>query len=211
MESDRGSGPTRLVVFDVGSVLVRFDHHDVFTDYLGAGFEDDPRWKELDLPAMNLRGDLGSLYAEVELMVGRYPAHEAMIRTWVERWHLIFTPEVPGTADVLRALKRAGVRIAAMTNFPADMWPRGQAIYPVLKDFDLEFVSGREGVVKPDPAFYERVEAGSGCAGGEIFFIDDKAENIAAAQARGWSTYHFGSAEGLTAALAEAGVTTDQP
>lgn len=42
------------------------------------------------------------------------------------------------------------------------------------------------GCSKPEPAFYAAVEARSGFRPDEILFIDDKAENVEAAQERGW-------------------------
>ena len=40
--------------------------------------------------------------------------------------------------------------------------------------------------MKPKPAIYEAVERASGLDGPGLFFIDDRAENIDAALARGW-------------------------
>ena len=47
------------------------------------------------------------------------------------------------------------------------------------------------GVLKPDPRIYEMVEQDCGIAPGALLFTDDKAENIAAAAARGWGTHLF--------------------
>lgn len=53
------------------------------------------------------------------------------------------------------------------------------------------FASGPLGVKKPDPGFYEAIEDWARLAPSEIVLIDDAAKNIAAAEARGWQTFHF--------------------
>jgi 2-haloacid dehalogenase len=40
--------------------------------------------------------------------------------------------------------------------------------------------------MKPDPALYEVVEAKTGCQSQELFYIDDRPENIETASARDW-------------------------
>ena len=53
------------------------------------------------------------------------------------------------------------------------------------------FCSGRVGAAKTDPAFFARIEAWSGLPPDRILLVDDVAENIAAAEARGWQVFRF--------------------
>jgi putative hydrolase of the HAD superfamily len=53
------------------------------------------------------------------------------------------------------------------------------------------FASGRMGVRKPDPAFFQQIETWSGHAPADILLIDDAEKNVAAAAARGWQVFHF--------------------
>ena len=56
-----------------------------------------------------------------------------------------------------------------------------------LKDrFDAIHYAADLGHAKPAPGFYAEIEARTGFAPGDIFFIDDKPENVEAARARGW-------------------------
>ena len=56
-----------------------------------------------------------------------------------------------------------------------------------LKDrFDAIHYAADLGHAKPAPEFYAAIEARTGYAPTDIFFIDDKAANVLAAQARGW-------------------------
>jgi FMN phosphatase YigB (HAD superfamily) len=58
--------------------------------------------------------------------------------------------------------------------------------FPFFANFDGYILSYEHGAMKPDAKLYEVVEQQSGHRGGEIIYIDDRAENIAAGAARGW-------------------------
>lgn len=193
-----------VLVFDIGNVLVDWQPARVFEEILGGPPEDHPIWP--DLMAMNARGDLGRLEAEVEALAAARPAEAEIVRTWRARWGDMFGPEMPGSYDVLRAGQAAGLRLAALSNFAADTYEIAKAEQPILGHFEVEVISGREGVMKPDPAIYALIEARTGATGAQLFFTDDKLENTEAAKARGWHAHQFKGAEGLRAALQEVGV-----
>ena len=66
------------------------------------------------------------------------------------------------------------------------------------------------GVVKPDPRIYQMVEDDCGLAPQALIFADDKAENIAAAAARGWKTHQFESWQGWARRLVAEGLLTER-
>ena len=141
-----------------------------------------------------------------ELVAAFGSSHSAMQFSSVEHWIEMFQPEIPGTGRLLAALKALGVPVFALSNFGHDTLEAAKRVYPALTHFDREFVSGYLGVVKPDPAIYAALEQGSGLAGGDLFFTDDKQENIDAAAARGWRVHLFEGPEGLHRALVELGL-----
>ncbi|MEM9140344.1 MAG: HAD-IA family hydrolase, partial [Pseudomonadota bacterium] len=53
------------------------------------------------------------------------------------------------------------------------------------------FASGHVGFAKPDPAFFRHIESALGAEPGDLMLIDDTAQNVAAARARGWRGFHF--------------------
>lgn len=57
--------------------------------------------------------------------------------------------------------------------------------YPDLLKKENIFVSYKTGLLKPEAAVYEHVRAHFGCRFGEMIMVDDKEENIRAAQALG--------------------------
>ena len=88
----------------------------------------------------------------------------------------------------------------ALTNFGRYSFDEALPKLDFLAEFDRHYVSGRMGVIKPDPRIYEMVEQDCGIAPEALLFTDDKAENIAAAAARGWRTHLFDGWQGLGAA-----------
>jgi HAD superfamily hydrolase (TIGR01509 family) len=68
--------------------------------------------------------------------------------------------------------------------------------YGVADRFEVILSSARLGLAKPDPAVFGRALAALGLEAGEVVFVDDRAENIAAAAALGLHVAWFvGAAE----------------
>jgi 2-haloacid dehalogenase len=110
----------------------------------------------------------------------------------------------------MRALRAKGVPVYALTNFGIESFDYAQTHYDFLAEFDRPYVSGHMGVIKPDPRIYEMVEEDSGLTGGRLLFTDDRADNIAAARARGWLAHHFEGPEGWAATLVAHGLLTEE-
>lgn len=194
------------VVFDIGNVFVEWAPERLYQRLLPDPAARAALFARVDFDAMNIAGDRdGDLEAKVAALASRHPEDAEAIRAWWDHWHVMFAPEIPGVAETFRALRAASVPVHALSNFAADSFLRAVERYPVLGEFDVPVVSGREGVVKPEARIYEILEERSGLKGGELFFTDDRADNIAAAAARGWRTHLFEGADGLRRALAEAG------
>ncbi|MEC9431421.1 MAG: HAD family phosphatase [Pseudomonadota bacterium] len=198
--------PPRAMVFDIGNVLVDWQPGRVYADLIPDPEARAAFFARVDMHGMNLAGDRnGDLAAEVEALALRHPEDAVPIRAWRARWDEMFGPMMPGMETLFRAVKASGVPVAALTNFAADTFLVAQARFPILAEFDVEVVSGREGTLKPEPRIYEIVEARTGLSGPDLFFADDKPENVAAARARGWRGHVFEGAEGLAAAMRAAG------
>lgn len=198
--------PIDAVVFDIGRVLIDWQPEALFDRHLGP----DRRralFDEVDLHGMNLSVDLGADLAQaVEDLATRHPGWADAIRMWQSHWLEMASPEIPGSVRLLRALKARGVPVFALTNFGVPTYEIARAAYPFFDLFDRAYVSGRLGVIKPDPAIYAILETDSGIAPGRLIFTDDRPENVAAAAARGWQTHLFEGPEGWAARLVDEGV-----
>lgn len=81
----------------------------------------------------------------------------------------------------------------------AYLWDR----LDLCSDFDGIHYAAALGCSKPDPAFYRAVEAAVGLAPASIFFIDDRADNIAAARDCGWTAALWTGRQTLRALIDE--------
>ena len=63
---------------------------------------------------------------------------------------------------------------------------------------------------KPDPEIYAAVEQQAGLQGGDLVFIDDRRDNVAAAAQRGWRAIHHTDAAGTLRQLADMGLPVVQ-
>jgi len=197
------------VVFDLGEVLLNWRPVAIYERTLGPERRRE-LFEAVDLDGMNLRSDLGEDIALlVEEYAARHPGHADAIRCWHLNWLEMAQPDIPHSAVLMRALKRKGVPLFALTNFGVQTLAIAEKAYPVLTEFDRRFVSGVLRMVKPDPAIYAVVETETGVAPDRLLFIDDKPENIAAAEARGWSGHVFQGPAGLAARLVAEGLLTE--
>ena len=100
--------------------------------------------------------------------------------------------------------------VFALSNFGVETFEIGVANYPFLEEFDRAYISGHMGVIKPEPEIYRMVEDDCGVAPGALLFTDDRADNIAAAAARGWTTHLFDGPGGWAARLVDEGMLSEE-
>ena len=94
------------------------------------------------------------------------------------------------TAALIADLKQAGYKLYVLSNMSREFidFLREQEVYA---NFDGDVVSCEVGVVKPMPEIYDLLLERFSLKPTETFFIDDRKENIEAAEAKGISAFHF--------------------
>lgn len=117
----------------------------------------------------------------------------------------IFTPIEPMVA-LHTELRARGVPtyVLSNTNELAVDFIRGR--YSWFAEFDGYVLSYEHRAMKPDPALYAVAERLSGYHGAELFYFDDRPENVAAARARGWQAVVHTDPATSRAALAATGL-----
>ncbi|MET7691278.1 HAD family phosphatase [Streptomyces sp. NPDC005483] len=96
---------------------------------------------------------------------------------------------------------RDRARVALLSNIPADHADAFLAAQPWLHDLDHVAFSGKIGAAKPDPAAFQYSVAALQSAPADLLFVDDREENVRAAQAVGMNGHVFQSQDDLAAAL----------
>ena len=94
------------------------------------------------------------------------------------------------TAALIADLKQAGYRLYVLWNMSREFidFLREQEVYA---NFDGDVVSCEVGVVKPMPEIYDLLLERFSLEPEETIFIDDRRENIDAAEAKGIQAFHF--------------------
>lgn len=200
----------QAVIFDIGNVLTRWQPEAFYDRVIG---EDRRRalFAEVDLHGMNDRIDEGALFREtIYDWANCYPHWCDEIRLWYDRWIELASPRIDGSIALQRALRARGVPVFALTNFGRHTFEDALPKMDFLQDFDRLYVSGRMGVIKPDPRIYQMVEEDCGLPPESLLFTDDRADNITAAARRGWRTHQFESWQGWAARLVAEGLLTKE-
>ena len=202
----------KAVVFDFGGVLIDWSPEYVYSRLIPDATE--RRWFLDNVCKMEwvVQQDGGQTIVEgTAELVAKFPEHEALIRAFYERWHEMLGGVLEDGVALVDALEAAGVPLFGLTNWSAETFPYAWERYPVLQRFREVIVSGRVGVVKPDPAIFTLMRAEierhlPGIAPHELVFIDDNARNAQAATALGWHGVHHTDAAHTEAQLRALGL-----
>lgn len=194
------------VVFDIGQVLITWDPEAFYDKVIGRERR-EPLFAEVDLHAANAAVDRGARWHPTfAALAERHPHWAGEIMMWHDRWIEITTPVNDHSVRLLRALRRNGIPVLALTNFGVEPLARARDRYDFLSEFDAAVVSSEVGVTKPDPAIYGHLERLSGLDGDRLLYTDDLPANIAGADARGWRTHLFTGAAGWAGRLIAEGL-----
>jgi len=116
---------------------------------------------------------------------------------------------VAGIAERLRA---SGHRLGILSNTCEAHWEFcAGSRFPLLDAaFDVAVLSYQIGSLKPETAIYEAATELARANPEEIFFVDDRAENVAGALEAGFDAVQFTSADGLIRELLRRDVCLDR-
>jgi 2-haloacid dehalogenase len=202
----------KVVVFDLGGVVFDWNPEYVYKELIPD--DEERRWFLTHVCKMDwvIQQDGGQTIADgTAALVAEFPGHEALIRTFYERWHHMLRGTLADGIALLERLEAAKVPLFSLTNWSAETFPYALENYPFLHRFRDIVVSGRVKLVKPDPAIYAemmtRIRAQfPDIRSEELVFIDDNLKNAEAATALGWHGIHHTSAAATERRLEALGV-----
>ncbi|HYA79254.1 MAG TPA: HAD family phosphatase [Candidatus Nitrosopolaris sp.] len=179
--------PEKIVVFDLGKVLVDFDY-SIAARKIAAR-------SRMSLDDVNsfIGGSEFTVKYELGLVTRRgffERARQAIgfggtFAEFGEFFADIFT-EIPPMVELHAGLRQRGVPtyIFSNTNDLAVEHIRRNFLF--FKKFDGYIFSYEIGALKPDAKIYEALETLAGRRGADILYLDDRPENVAAGATRGW-------------------------
>jgi 2-haloacid dehalogenase len=194
------------VIFDLGGVLIDWNPRYLYRKLLPEP-EVESFVQRVVPTSWHVQMDAGYPFAEaIAERLDEHPEHTSLIRAYVERWAEMLGGAIEGTVEILRALRGRGTPVYSLTNWSAETFHHAEARFEFLTWFEDILVSGRERIMKPDPAIYRRLLDRNALSPERGVFIDDVPENLEGAHAIGLDTIHFTSPEALRAELEARGL-----
>jgi putative hydrolase of the HAD superfamily len=201
--------PTRVVYFDFGNVLFHFDQRRAARQMAAvAGITEERAWQAV------FEGDLEARYESGQITSEEF--HEQFCQLTESRPDrekllaaagAIFELNVP-IVPVVAQLQSAGHRTGVLSNTCECHWQHvTSGRYAMLPGgFEQIVLSYEVRSMKPEPAIYRAAIEAAGVPPAEIFFVDDRQENVDGALAAGIDAVLFTSARQCAADLKRRGL-----
>lgn len=191
------------IVFDVGNVLYAWNPRVLYERLIPEGPALDAFLRDVVTTDWHFQHDAGRPFAETSAeLIAEHPEHADLILRWGSHFSDSITGLMPGMRELLDDLLAVDVHLYAITNFSGEFWTPFRAREAALFDrFRGVVVSGDEKLLKPDAAIYHLALDRFGLEPGNAVFVDDRAENVAGAEAVGMAGLIFTDADTLRADL----------
>ena len=202
----------KAILFDLGKVLVDFNF-ETGVQALHAACSisrnrlDEVLWDENWIRRYE-RGEIST--SEFHTYLRETADLQMDLSDFCQTWSSVFLPDVIVSEDLLVSLKRNYPLILVSNTNEAHI-DYVRANYRVLDYFDHTVLSYEVGSLKPDRKIFEHAVAVSGFSVSELFFTDDREENILAASDLGMHAHQFKTESQLVSALQQAGVEIAAP
>ena len=179
-------------LFDLGNVFFDWNPERILKPI----FNDDERMNffinNISFPLLDTRCDAGiTIEVAVNDAVKKFPDFEKEIKLYYPNHRNMVGGFFQKTVDIFYKVKNLNYPCYILSNWSAETYEGMEETYPFLKDFDGKIISGRDFLIKPDPAIYELAISRFALVPQETLFIDDRLDNIQAAQNLNFQTIHL--------------------
>jgi len=189
----------RLVVFDLGRVLVRIcsGWREAFERAgIDPGFRELEERQRLALRELVFANEIGQL-TKAEFCRSAGELFDVPVADVSAMSDVYLLGIFPGVHELIDNLHGRGLQTACLSNTNDSHWrmmsdPLAPCCLP-LEKLTHRFGSHLIGLRKPNPAIYEHVERVVQLHAAQIVFFDDLSENVSAAAARGWHAHQITS------------------
>ena len=200
--------PIRVILFDMGGVLIRLRGHRVLLDHLPANMSENAlltQWLHSDAVRAFESGriSLPDFCRAIIPDMGLNMSEAAFLEVF-ERF---LDAPYEGTAEMLPLLAQR-YTTGVLSNTSEPHWTRACVMLPELAAVAHVFLSCRMGMLKPDAAIFSEVLDQLGVASGEVLYFDDHPANVAAARMLGIQAVQVDGFGEAMEALAALGILT---
>jgi len=197
------------LIFDFGNVLIESDF-PLLLERITREIEPDERRKAIQAEFREIvfsrqftqQLDLGHKPARelFEELKQQHPTIAPYIQAFYDRWMEHLLGEMPGMRMLLERYKAKGLKLYGLSNW-SDMIYQVMEQYPIFGLLDGQVISCEEHLIKPDPAIYRRLLEKYQLQADACVFVDDKQENVLAAEEIGMKGILFKNADRLNSEL----------
>ena len=193
---------TPIVVFDLGKVLVDFDYSIAakrVAAHCAKRIEDLHDVLGGSSILVQLESGLitrAQFFSEIQKLTGFAGTTDEFLGYFAD----IFFP-MPPMIELHAGLREKKIPTYIFSNTNDIAVEHIRRRFPFFGHFDGYILSYEVGSMKPNTKIYEALEAMSGRRGADIFYIDDRLENVEAGAARGWQMVLHETPEKTRAAL----------
>ena len=182
----------KAIIFDIGNVLITWDPKNLYKKLISD--EEELNWFCSNIVTLDwhTHHDAGLPMKEgIKNLTAQYPKYADEIAAFDTRWAETIGVEIDGMLELMQQFSAKNIPMFAITNYSAEKYPEFERDFPFAKHFKDIVVSGREGIVKPSNEIYALAINRFGIKPEETLFIDDRAENIHAAEKFGIQGHIF--------------------
>jgi putative hydrolase of the HAD superfamily len=195
-------GPIEAVVSDFGGVLTTplmgsflalQDEVGVSVEDFGAAMRAAAEAGDGEIPLYKLeRGDITEPEFLEQMRDGLEPrlGHRPQLHRFREIFFAALDPNQP-MIDLMRELKRSGLRMAMLTNNVQEWEPLWRTMLPVDEIFETVIDSGYVGYRKPERQIYDITLERLGLPASACLFVDDLEVNCEAARELGFTAVQY--------------------
>ncbi len=193
----------RIALFDLGNVVVDWRPARLYEKRFGDADAAAHFLAEIDAMNWHKNHDSGTPMDEtIPALIEDFPHHADHIRAWKTEWMEMFEGYVPGVPELIGRLEAAETPLYALSNMASETAKPIFDRFRIINVFRDIVVSGDHGVIKPAREIYDiTLNRMGNPEPSEVLFIDDRQENIEAAEALGFHGHVFTDAAGLERAL----------
>lgn len=169
-------------IFDFGKVLVGYDPHRVYDAYFGD--KEKAEWfiNNVITEEWMRRLDIGEDFQLcVREQQAQYPDYAEAIGMYDTHYQEMIPGEIEGMRELLCRFKDGGSRLYGLSNWSYKVYEVIRK-YPIFSLLDGMVMSSDVHLLKPDSRIYQCLMEKYGLQNEDCVFIDDRKDNVEAAQ-----------------------------
>jgi putative hydrolase of the HAD superfamily len=174
----------KAIVFDYGKVISFPPDPEIMEQLasmagVGVGVFEPLLWElrsEYDRGTVSAREYYGQVLSRLNVKLD-----EKTIETMIELDWKSWKNLNPGTVKLMEDVKAAGLILGILSNMPHDFLAFARKNFSLFSLPDVSLFSCEAGLIKPEPAIYQKLLSLLKCDPGELVFFDDTLNNVKSA------------------------------